>query len=86
MTTLVTVPAGLFVLAVFSGMLRLSVAFAAVPFLSSFLPDLMHQAQPLSSFLGACVTSLWVPDARLKQLFGILIVGMTGYKIRTSWG
>jgi uncharacterized protein len=37
---------GLFVLAVLSGMLGLGVAFAAVPFLSLFLPDLVHQVQP----------------------------------------
>lgn len=43
---------GLFVLAVFSGMLGLGVAFAAVPFLSLFLPDLVHQVQPLSLLLN----------------------------------
>ncbi len=37
---------GLFVLAVVSGMLGLGVAFAAVPFLGLFLPDLVHQVQP----------------------------------------
>lgn len=39
---------GLFLLAVISGMLGLGVAFAAVPFLSLFLPDLLHRVQPLS--------------------------------------
>lgn len=43
---------GLFVLAVLSGMLGLGVAFAAVPFLSLFLPDLVHQVQPLALLLN----------------------------------
>ncbi len=49
---------GLFVLAVVSGMLGLGVAFAAVPFLSLFLPDLVHQVQPLSLLLNG-VTALF---------------------------
>lgn len=44
--------AGLVVLSVISGMLGLGVAFAAVPFLSLFLPDLVHQVQPLSLLLN----------------------------------
>ncbi len=44
--------AGLFVLSVVSGMLGLGVAFAAVPFLALFLPDLVHQVQPLSLLLN----------------------------------
>lgn len=43
---------GLFVLSVLSGMLGLGVAFAAVPFLALFLPDLVHQVQPLSLLLN----------------------------------
>jgi uncharacterized membrane protein YfcA len=43
---------GLLVLAVVSGMLGLGVAFAAVPFLGLFLPDLVHQVQPLSLLLN----------------------------------
>ena len=43
---------GLVVLSVVSGMLGLGVAFAAVPFLSLFLPDLVHQVQPLSLLLN----------------------------------
>lgn len=35
------------------------------------------------SYLGAKVTSIYVPDQRLKQLFGVLIVVMTVYKITT---
>ena len=52
-------PAGLrlFVLAVISGMLGLGVAFAAVPFLTFFLPDLVHQVQPLSLLNG--ITALF---------------------------
>lgn len=49
---------GLFVLALVSGMLGLGVAFAAVPFLSFFLPDLVHQVQPLSLLLNG-VTALF---------------------------
>jgi uncharacterized membrane protein YfcA len=49
---------GLFVLAVLSGMLGLGVAFAAVPFLSLFLPDLVHQVQPLSLLLNG-ITALF---------------------------
>jgi uncharacterized membrane protein YfcA len=33
------------------------------------------------SFLGARITSLYVPGQRLKQLFGLLIVVMTAYKL-----
>lgn len=49
---------GLFLFAVVSGMLGLGVAFAAVPFLSLFLPDLVHQVQPLSLLLNG-VTALF---------------------------
>ncbi|MEQ8235942.1 MAG: sulfite exporter TauE/SafE family protein [Syntrophomonadaceae bacterium] len=42
----------LFVLALISGMLGLGVAFAAVPFLSLFLSDLVHQVQPISLLLN----------------------------------
>ncbi len=35
------------------------------------------------AFLGARITSLYVPSNRLKQLFGVLIVIMTAYKIYT---
>jgi hypothetical protein len=49
---------GLFVLSVASGMLGLGVAFAAVPFLGFFLPDLVHQVQPLSLLLNG-VTALF---------------------------
>lgn len=48
--------AGLFVLAVFSGMVGLGVAFAAVPFLSLFLPDMVHQVQPLTLLLNGVTT------------------------------
>ncbi len=44
--------AGLFGLAFISGMLGLGVAFAAVPFLSFFLPDLVNQVQPLTLLLN----------------------------------
>lgn len=35
------------------------------------------------AFLGARLTSLYLPSARLKQLFGLLIVVMTAYKLYT---
>ena len=43
---------GLLVLSTISGMLGLGVAFSAVPFLGLFLPDLVHQVQPLSLLLN----------------------------------
>src|SRR4030042_5747389 len=43
---------GLSILSVISGMLGLGVAFSAVPFLGLFLPDLVHQVQPLSLLLN----------------------------------
>ena len=49
---------GLAVLSVVSGMLGLGVAFAAIPFLGLFLPDLVHQVQPLSLLLNG-VTALF---------------------------
>ena len=33
------------------------------------------------SFFGARITSLYVPGRRLKQIFGVLIVVMTAYKL-----
>lgn len=49
---------GIFLLAIISGMLGLGVAFAAIPFLGLFLPDLVHQVQPLSLLLNG-VTALF---------------------------
>ncbi len=49
---------GLFFLSVISGMLGLGVAFAAIPFLGFFLPDLVHQVQPLSLLLNG-ITALF---------------------------
>ncbi len=40
----------------------------------------------VGAFLGARFTSLYVPSNRLKQLFGLLIVIMTAYKIYTLIG
>lgn len=56
--TLIVMAVGLFVLSIASGMLGLGVAFAAVPFLGFFLPDLVHQVQPLSLLLNG-VTALF---------------------------
>lgn len=55
---LITISTGLFILAMASGMLGLGVAFAAVPFLGLFLPDLVHQVQPLSLILNG-ITGLF---------------------------
>jgi uncharacterized membrane protein YfcA len=35
------------------------------------------------AFLGARITSLYVPGPKIRQLFGVLIVVMTVYKIFT---
>lgn len=51
-TTVVFMLVGMAVLSVASGMVGLGVAFAAVPFLGLFLPDLVHQVQPLSLLLN----------------------------------
>lgn len=50
--------AGLLALSVVSGMLGLGVAFAAVPFLALFLPNLVDQVQPLSLLLNG-ITALF---------------------------
>ncbi len=58
MSPMVIMVIGLGILAVASGMLGLGVAFAAVPFLAFFLPDLIHQVQPLSLLLNG-ITALF---------------------------
>lgn len=63
---------GLFILATISGMLGLGVAFAAVPFLGLFLPDLVHQVQPLSLLLNG-VTALF-------SVFGFAQSGYVDWK------
>jgi len=61
---------------------------ALVPHLSTAVWD-MHLTAALlivgavGAFAGARITSLYVPSNRLKQIFGILIVIMTAYKIYT---
>lgn len=40
-------------------------------------------AGAIGAFFGARITSLWVPDKRLKQMFGVLIVVMSAYKLWT---
>ena len=52
MNTFFVITTGLGVLAILSGMLGLGVAFAAVPFLSLFMPDLVNQVQPLTLILN----------------------------------
>ncbi len=58
MNALVIMAIGLFILSLVSGMLGLGVAFSAVPFLGLFLPDLVHQVQPLSLLLNG-ITALF---------------------------
>jgi len=58
MSPMVIMVIGLGILAVASGMLGLGVAFAAVPFLAFYLPDLIHQVQPLSLLLNG-ITALF---------------------------
>jgi len=55
---LIIIVSGIALLAVVSGMLGLGVAFAAIPFLGLFLPDLVNQVQPLSLLLNG-VTALF---------------------------
>ncbi len=69
-TALITT--GLFVLATVSGMLGLGVAFAAIPFLGLFLPDLVRQVQPLSLLLNG-----------LTGLASMLGFARSGY---VAWG
>jgi len=64
--------AGLFILAFVSGMLGLGVAFAAVPFLGLFLPDLVHQVQPLSLLLNG-ITAMF-------SVFGFAKSGYVDWK------
>jgi uncharacterized protein len=45
------------------------------------LATLLIVVGAVASFIGATITSLYVPGKRLKQTFGILIVVMTAYKI-----
>ena len=45
------------------------------------LAGLLVLVGAIGSFLGARITSLYVPGRRLKQLFGLLIVVMTAYKL-----
>ncbi|OYT74726.1 MAG: hypothetical protein CFK49_06865 [Armatimonadetes bacterium JP3_11] len=59
---------GVMVLAFFSGMLGFGVALAAVPFLSLFWDDLVHQVQPMSIALGG-----------MTALFAALGFGRSGY-------
>ncbi len=54
----VIIAGGLFLLSMFSGMLGLGVAFAAIPFLGFFYSDLVHEVQPLSLLLNG-VTALF---------------------------
>lgn len=58
MSALAIMATGLLVLSLVSGMLGLGVAFSAVPFLGLFLPDLVHQVQPLSLLLNG-ITALF---------------------------
>lgn len=64
METTMVLTAGLTVLAVISGMPGPGVAFAAIPFLGLFLPDLVNQVQPLSLLLNG-VTAL---SSALRQI------------------
>jgi uncharacterized membrane protein YfcA len=52
MNETIVIVLGLLLLSIVSGMLGLGVAFAAVPFLSLFLTDLVHEVQPLSLLLN----------------------------------
>jgi hypothetical protein len=45
------------------------------------LAGLLIVVGAVGSFVGARITSLYVPGRRLKQMFGVLIVVMTAYKL-----
>lgn len=68
MNTTVVMIVGLGVLSLASGMLGLGVAFSAVPFLAFFLPDLIHQVQPLSLLLNG-----------ITALFSVIGFAQSGY-------
>jgi uncharacterized membrane protein YfcA len=72
MNVIIIMTCGLFVLAMASGMLGLGVAFSAVPFLAFFLPDLVHQVQPLSLLLNG-ITALFA-------VFGFARSGFVDWK------
>ena len=72
MNPIIIMTCGLFILAVASGMLGLGVAFSAVPFLALFLPDLVHQVQPLSLLLNG-ITALF-------SVFGFAQSGFVDWK------
>ena len=72
MNPVIIMTIGLFVLSVVSGMLGLGVAFSAVPFLALFLPDLVHQVQPLSLLLNG-ITALFA-------VFGFAQSGFVDWK------
>ncbi len=46
-----------------------------------YLAALLIFVGAIGSFVGARITSLYVPGKRLKQIFGVLIVVMTAYKL-----
>ncbi|MFN7034752.1 MAG: sulfite exporter TauE/SafE family protein [Bellilinea sp.] len=64
--------AGLAVLSLLSGMLGLGVAFAALPFFSFFMTDIVHQVQPLTLLLNG-VTALF-------SAFGFARSGLIDWK------
>ena len=72
MNPVVIMAIGLFMLSLVSGMLGLGVAFSAVPFLAFFLPDLVHQVQPLSLLLNG-ITALFA-------VFGFAQSGFVDWK------
>lgn len=76
MTVGAVMVAGVGVLSLISGMLGLGVAFAAVPFLAFFLPDLVNQVQPLSLVLNG-VTALFAT-------FGFARSGFVDWR-RAGW-
>ena len=68
MTPTIIITIGLLILAFISGMVGLGVAFAAIPFISFFLPDLVNQVHPLSLLLNG-----------ITALFAVLGFAKSGY-------
>jgi hypothetical protein len=61
---------------------------ALIPHMASATIDInlaiwLLVAGAAGAFLGARITSLYMPSSRLKQLFGVLIVVTTAYKLYT---
>ena len=67
-TEITVIVLGILVLSYLSGMLGLGVAFAAVPFLSFFLSDLVNEVQPLSLLLNGATALVAGDRVRARRV------------------